>query len=195
MRLAKANTKAIKYACMNFHYAKSIPTVQYAYNVYNDNNEWCGVIVYGVGANPLIAKQYGLNNGEILELERVALNGKQEITSKAVALSLKLLHKDNPLVKMIISYADTRQGHYGTIYQATNWYFLGLKKIGGKEYYVKGKWVHRRSLGHFTEKERKIIKQKCESRISSNKYKYIYIYDKKLKKKIENELQEYPKKS
>lgn len=47
MRISKASTKAITYACQNFHYSKSVPTVQFAYNIYNDNDEWCGVIVYG----------------------------------------------------------------------------------------------------------------------------------------------------
>lgn len=53
MRLTKANSKAINYACKNFHYSKSVPAVQYAYNVYNDKDEWCGVILYGGGANNL----------------------------------------------------------------------------------------------------------------------------------------------
>jgi hypothetical protein len=76
MRLTKANTKAINYACKNFHYSKSIPTIQYAYNVYINQNEWCGVIIYGGGANNNLAKSFNLHNGEVLELERVALNGK-----------------------------------------------------------------------------------------------------------------------
>lgn len=109
MKITKATSKAIKYACKNFHYAKSVPTVQYGYNVYNDNNEWCGVIIYSSGACPNIAKQFSLANGEVLELVRVALNGKQEYTSKAVAMSLKQLHKDNPLCKIVVSYADHNQ--------------------------------------------------------------------------------------
>ena len=124
MKLTKATPKAIKYACTNFHYSKSVPTVQYAYNVYNNNNEWCGVIVFGGGANNNLAKSFNLKNGEVLELERVALNGKQEQTSKAVALAIRLLHKENPIVKMLVSYADHRQKHTGIIYKATNWIFF-----------------------------------------------------------------------
>ena len=44
---------------------------------------------------------------------------KQESTSKALAISLKLVKKHCPTVKMIVSYADEGQNHKGIIYQAT----------------------------------------------------------------------------
>lgn len=146
MKLTKANSKAIKYACKNFHYSQSVPTVQYAYNIYNDKNEWCGVIIFGGGANNNLAKSFNLRNGEVLELERVALNGKQEQTSKAVSIALKLLHKENPIVKLVVSYADHRQKHLGIIYQATNWIYLGMTKTSDFQYFYNGKWTHERTI-------------------------------------------------
>ena len=47
MRLELASNKAIKYSCLNFHYAKSVPVNTFAYSVFNDNNEWCGCVVFG----------------------------------------------------------------------------------------------------------------------------------------------------
>lgn len=190
MKLTKANTKAINYACKNFHYSKSVPTIQYAYNVYNNNDEWCGVIIYGGGANNNLAKSFNLHNGEILELERVALNGKQEQTSKAVALSLKLLHKENPVVKLIVSYADHRQKHVGTIYKATNWLFLGIAKTSDTQYYYNGKWTHERTIN--SKKDKEILKKKLPKRLNSNKFKYIYCFDKELKKQYKSISKEYP---
>lgn len=146
MRIARANTKAINYACKNFHYSKSVPAVQYGYNVYNDNDEWCGVILYGGGANNNMPKSFGKNAGEVLELVRVALNGKQETTSKAVAMSLKHLHKENPLCEIVVSYADHRQKHLGTIYQATNWIYVGKTITSDTQYFYKGKWTHERTI-------------------------------------------------
>lgn len=174
MKLTKATPKAIKYACTNFHYSKSVPTVQYAYNVYNDNNEWCGVILFGGGANNNLAKSFNLKNGEVLELERVALNGKQEQTSKAVALAIRLLHKENPIVKMLVSYADHRQKHVGTIYKATNWIYLGVVHTSDTQYFYKGKWTHERTIN--SKKNKDILKQTLEKRKNANKFKYIYIY-------------------
>lgn len=189
MILKKANKKAIDYACKNFHYSKSVPTVQYAYNVYNNNNEWCGVILYGGGANSNLCKNMNICSGQFLELERVALNGKQEITSKAVALSLKLLYKENPLCKLVVSYADTRQKHLGIIYQATNWIYLG-KKYCGYEYFYNGKWMHDRSVGAL--KNRKEVKQKSPKRKKSDKFKYVYCFDKELREKYQEMALPYP---
>ena len=64
MRIAKANYEASKYACLNFHYAKAVPVCQYSYNVYNDENEWCGTIIYGSGATANIASPYNKWQGQ-----------------------------------------------------------------------------------------------------------------------------------
>ena len=59
MRITNASRKAIEYACMHFHYAKAIPVNTLGYNVYNDKDEWCGTILYGLGANNLLASSLG----------------------------------------------------------------------------------------------------------------------------------------
>lgn len=191
MRITRANTKAINYACKNFHYAKVVPPVLYGYNIYNDKDEWCGVILYGAGSNPSIARIYGKHSGEVLELVRVALNGKQEVTSKAVAMSLRQLKKDNPLCKMVVSYADHRQEHLGIIYQATNWIYVGESITGGYEYFYKGRWTHPRTISYYKNKNE--IKANCPKRKTSNKFKYIFCFDKKERKKYLKMALPYPK--
>lgn len=145
MRLRKATPQEIRYSCLNFHYAKAVPACKWSYSVFNDSGEWCGVIVYSSGASPQIGKPYGLFQGEVLELVRVALNGKQKATSEAVSASLRMVRKDARNVKMIVSYADTEQGHLGTIYQATNWKYVGVSK-GHAYYVVKGKRLHSKTV-------------------------------------------------
>ena len=115
MKLEKASGKAIKYVCENFHYSHTTPVIRLGYSVFNDNNEWCGVILYSSGANPRIGSEYGLVQGQVIELVRMALNGKQEYTSQALAMSLKMLKKDAPAVKLVVSFADRNQNHIGTI--------------------------------------------------------------------------------
>ena len=148
MKLEKASNKAIKFACMNFHYAKSVPVNVLGYNVFNELKEWCGVILYGTGANNNIATQYNLKQGEVIELVRMALNGKQESTSKALSISLKLIKKDVPLCKLIVSYADKDQNHKGIIYQATNWIYTGVQmenKPNGS-FVIDGKRMHGKTI-------------------------------------------------
>lgn len=182
MRLTKANAKAIRYAILNWHYSKSVPSISLGYNVYNGDDEWCGVICYGRGANNNIAKSFDMNQGEVVELVRVALNGKQEVTSKAVAISLKLLHKDAPQIKIVVSYADlTNQGHKGVIYKASNWICLGEMRCyaKGAYYLVKGKKTHGRSVrekyGRSSLGYPDFIENYDKEQI---KIKYIYILDK-----------------
>tara|TARA_R110000796_G_scaffold76130_1_gene170343 strand:+ start:223 stop:900 length:678 start_codon:yes stop_codon:yes gene_type:complete len=146
MRLEKASYKAVSYACLNFHYAKRIPAQPMTgINVFNNKNEWCGVVVFNIGIGN-INKPFNLPNGAVCELVRVALNGKQETTSKAVSIAVKVFKKINPLCKLLVSYADTDQNHYGTIYKAMNWYFISSHKTGDKYINPKnGKEVHSRS--------------------------------------------------
>ena len=63
MRLTRANNDAVRYACMHFHYAKAVPVNTIGYNVYNDANEWCGVVLFGTGANNSIGTEYNLPQG------------------------------------------------------------------------------------------------------------------------------------
>jgi len=195
MRLEKASYKAIRYACMNFHYAKSVPNVGTGYSVFNQNNQWCGCICFGVGATNLAGVPYGLRCGEIIELLRVALNGEQGITSNVVATSIKLLKKQNPLVKMIVSYADSEQQHLGIIYQAMNFYYVGFSV--DSNLIVNGKREHRRSISgkYGTNSKDKLEKMglKVERIVTKPKYKYIYPLDKSLISLCKKLSKPYPK--
>lgn len=192
MKLTKASNKAIRHACTHYHYSKSVPVNPFAFNVFNDLGEWCGCILYSLGANPNLGKPYGLYNGQVIELTRMALNGKQESTSKALALSIKLLKKYLPLVKMIISFADANQNHIGTIYQATNWYYTGKGK-STPEYYLNGRWIHQRQLGSLGYKVTWAGKN-LKTRQCLDKYRYLFPLDKIMVLKCKQLSQPYPKK-
>lgn len=191
MRLEKASNKAIKFACLNFHYSKVCPAHAFGYSVFNNRKEWCGVILFGGGAGAFMGAPFGLKYGQYLELNRMALNGKQESTSKAMSIAIKLVKKHNPTVKLLISYADKGQDHIGTIYQATNWYFVDESKSSGQEVFWKGKWVHNRTP---SEKLTKENYNKLPKRIKSGKYKYIYPLYKNMVKMCESMKKDYPKK-
>src|SRR5574344_189925 len=209
MRLTRATPEAVRFACLKYHYAKSVPSVQFGYNIYNDSDEWCGVICYGSGANSHIGEPYGMCQGEILELERVALNGKQghNATSTAVAMSVRQLKADDPVLKMIVSYADCDQNHYGTIYQATNWIYLGKKMENHTDcaWILDGKKVHGRTVSDFCNRHgglNGLSRQQFLSKyfttavphITKGKQTYIFVFDKKLRKEWQKKSVKYPKK-
>ena len=187
MRLEIASHKAIRYSCLYFHYAKTIPVYSIGFNVFNENNEWCGCITFGGGANYRLGHSFGLVGGQFLELNRMALNGKQESTSKALSISIKLIKKKYPLVKLLFSYADKGQNNQGIIYQATNWYFIDETETSGWEAFYKGKWRHDRILANVPNRK-KIPKRK-----KSGKYKYIYPLKKELIQMCKELKKPYPK--
>lgn len=202
MRISKGTYEGAKYACRHFHYSKSVPVTQYIYNIWNDKDEWCGVIIYGSGANPSIAEVYDKWAGQVIELERVALNGKQGhgTTSTAVSLSLKMLKKEAPWVDLIVSYADLDQNHMGILYQATNWIYTGLANadtLGA--FIVRGQKMHPKSVHSKGWKQsllwlRENVDPKAQEFITKGKHKYLMPMTKEMRKRIEILKQEYPKK-
>lgn len=202
MRLEVASYKAVKYACLNYHYAKAIPLSLCAFSVFNSNNDWCGCIVYSSGSNQHLGNKFGLVQGEVCELVRMALNGKQESTSMALAKSLNQLKKLNPILKLVVSYADCDQEHVGTIYQATNWIYEGKVELNGgtPKFKIKGKIMHGRSIGKKGWKQnlewlRQNVDNKTEIVYTKGKHKYLFPLTKKLKKVCSKIAQAYPKKN
>lgn len=207
MKLTRATPQAIKYACLHYHYSKSVPVNPIGYNVYNDNDEWCGVILYAVGANNEIGRAYNLVQGAVLELVRVALNGKQEQTSKAVSMSLKQLKKDVPQCRLVVSYADCDQHHLGTIYQATNWIYTGtmMQNKTDSSWVIKGKRYHGRVISDWVKSRgglrgltreqflKKYYDEDAYQYVTQGKRKYLMPLDKAMRKQILPLSKPYPK--
>ena len=106
------------------HYAGRVPTISYAFGFYEDQ-ELVGVITYGTPASaPLRSGIAGEEHAHlVLELNRLVF--KREVkngASELVGVSLRHLPKPS----IVISYADTAQGHVGYVYQACNFIYTGL---------------------------------------------------------------------
>lgn len=160
-----------------------------------------GVVLFGNGANYNLGKEFGLFMGEVCELVRVALSGAQGKghTSEIVADALHRLHHDKPMLRLVVSYADADQNHIGTIYQATNWVYVGLKNEGASaNIYVDGERVHYRTatdgrtMSEFiSEMEAKGHEVKVER--TNGKRKYLMPLDRKMRKRVIRLAQPYPK--
>lgn len=198
MILKPANKESTRYALTNWHYThKRLANINLAFNVY-ENETFCGVIAFSRGANVKIARPFGLVQGEVIELVRVALNGKQSQTSKALSIALRLVKKYAPLVKIIVSYADENQNHLGTIYQATNWIYTG-KTANECGIRLNNKLTHRRTIGRRYKTSniqwlRKHIDPNAEIIRGKYKHKYIFPVDKQFVKICSDMKKPYPKK-
>ena len=168
---------------MKKHYAKRLPSISYAFGLYK-NDQLVGVVTYGIPAsNSLCEGVCGKQYKEfVIELNRLCLlNNEKNESSFLVGNSIQLL----PKPKIIVSYADTAQGHIGYVYQATNFLFTGTTKERTDMSAGDGK--HSR---HATDPT---IRQ-----FRSAKHRYIYFHgtktDKKLlQRKLNYDVEPYPK--
>lgn len=120
------------------HYAGRWPSVRWAFGLF-DGADLIGVVTYGVPSSAPLRRGICGDGyaGNVIELNRLCLlhNRKNE-ASFLVAASLRKL----PRPKIVISFADTEQGHVGTVYQAANFTYCGLSakrtdwKVKGKEH-------------------------------------------------------------
>jgi len=170
--------EAAKYACENWHYSKCMPAGKIAKIGIWENKKFIGSIMYGTGANPKIGSQYKLDQDSVCELVRVAIDKHFYPVSKYLSISLSIIKKSFPNMELVVSYADTRENHYGGIYQATNWIYVGLnQKSGGWSYKIGGKWVHKRSLGaKYGRRDTEFLDSmfpNAEKRKDSDKHKYL----------------------
>jgi hypothetical protein len=180
------------------HYAKRIPQIMYAFGLYDDER-LVGVVTYGIPASPslcmgICGKEW---SDKVLELNRLCLqdNTKNQ-SSFLVSNSIKLLPKPT----IVVSYADTGQGHVGYVYQATNFLYTGLS-ANRVDWTVKGlEHKHSKTLSDGMTLES--IKEKYGDDFyyteRSRKHRYIYFHgDKKQKKLMRNllkyEVLPYPK--
>jgi hypothetical protein len=102
-------------------------------------------VVFAWGANRHLAGEYKLKMTECAELCRVALAKHATPVSRILSIAVKMLKREMPGIRLIVSYADLNRGHFGKIYQASNWLFVGQT---GHEagIMLNGKLTHRRTI-------------------------------------------------
>ena len=195
LKIGNIEIDAVRYACRKWHYSKSILAGSLVkYGVW-ENDKFIGVILYSKGANPNIGKPYDLDHNKICELTRIALREHLNFVSKILMMTLRQLKKDNDGLKLVISYADSSQGHLGKIYQATNWIYVGDSfstyiKLNNKVFHPKTIFNRYKTIS--INKLRNIDKN-VETVRCKRKYKYLYPLNREMRKKILKLQKPYPK--
>ena len=119
------------------------------------------------------------------------------LLSRAIAVSISLIKKHNPLLEFIVSFADEAYaGHMGTIYQASNFIYVGSHKGIEKDIYINGKKYHTRGIGAtFGTSKIDELKKRFKVRIVERKnlkHKYIYPLKKEIREEVNKLSKEYP---
>jgi hypothetical protein len=116
LKLDWCSHEAAKYAVEKWHYSGRVPKSKLAKVGVWESGKFVGCVIFGVGATPEIAKPFGLVATQVVELVRVALSNHRAAVSRIIAIALKIVHKANPGLRVVVSFADSSQGHHGGIY-------------------------------------------------------------------------------
>ena len=180
---------AAKHAYENWHYSQCVPVGKLVKIGAWESDKFIGVVLFGRGANRHMAQEFGLQSIEVAELVRVALSKHKVTTSKILAFSIKMLRRQYPAMRLLVSYADTKQEHVGTIYQATNWIYTGVSQSSFSVFF-NGRWMHPRSVNAV----RGTIKG-LPVRQDPKKHRYIMPLDNEMRKRILPLARPYPKRA
>jgi len=145
LRLDWCSNQAATYACKRWHYSGSVPSWKKSRIGVWEDGDFIGCLIF-TNPMPPTVKRFRCKNTEITELARVALRNHDAPVSRMIAIARRMLVRANPGLLVMVSYADTSQGHHGGIYQASGFGYYG-KGVGTRELLYKGKWRHARSIG------------------------------------------------
>lgn len=198
LKIDWATHESAKFACLNWHYSKSVPVPPLVKVGVWENGKFIGCVIFSRGASSNLLKPYGLNQDEGCELTRVALTTHKSSVSRIIKIAIIFLKKNSPKLRLIVSFADPQYSHHGGIYQAGNWIYCG-DTAKSKEYYFNGKRLHSRQVsekGHNIQQGviRKTVKpSQCEIINTDGKHRYLMPLDGIMKKQIEVLAKPYPK--
>ena len=162
------------------HYSgKVVPNSQLHFGAFLDG-KLHGVMSYGPSTDkskilPLV-KNTGWN--EFIELNRMAFDDylPKNSESRCIAYSIKLIKKNAPQIKWIISFADGCQCGDGTIYRASNFILTGIKENTGMRIDKDGKVYSQVTFSAHRPNE--MDKFKTMKKLKGYQLRYIYFVDK-----------------
>jgi hypothetical protein len=187
------DVRAARFACQRWHYSHTLPVGRLAtFGVWEDER-FIGAVVFGRGANYHLGDAFGLMIGQYVELNRIALHTHEHPVSMIGARALRALHEHAPELRLVISYADPRQGHTGGIYQAMNWRYLGQSAPSRHFVMPDGSVVHQRAAtaGNFNG-PRVPAPPGGVLRVIDGKHKYAVGFDRAMKRKLAAMAKPYP---
>ncbi len=190
---------AAKHAVMRWHYSRCMPKSKLVRIGVWEAGRFVGVVLFGLGANRHIARPFGLKDQEVCELVRVALaSGREHPTSKCVAISLRMLRRQSPGLKLVVSYADAGRGHLGILYQAVGFFYIGTSeqsyiRVLGKIEHPRTLWDRYGRRGQSIPWLRENVDPNAERVPMAPKLKYVFPLDKKFRRELQAIARPYPK--
>jgi hypothetical protein len=169
---------AARYAVTKWHYSRRMPRFKLVRIGVWEDDRFLGAVLFGQGATPEIATPFGLDRLQVCELVRVALGEHETPVSRILAIACRMLRRQSPGIELIVSFADSAQGHVGAIYQAAGWVYVGTPTHHA--YRVRGAVVHPKTLhsrygkgGQSVAWLRRHVDPRAERITTPGKHKYV----------------------
>ena len=157
------------------HYSRSCHNGPMTWGLFEEE-ELIGVCAFATPASEAVrASLFGPEYKDcVTELHRLHIQDGTPTNTESwfISQALKGLKQERPLIKAVISFADSTEGHVGTIYQACNGLFCGSTARARFWRDTEGRLRHPRQNGHnVTPAEAKEKGWTAEMRDS--KYRYV----------------------
>ena len=185
------NSKVANEFVKKTHYSgKVVPNSTLHFGCFLDG-KLHGVMQYGSPfmKTKVLSMVEGTGWNEMLELNRMAFNNylPKYSESRCIAISIKLIKKNAPQIKWILSFADGTQCGDGTIYRASGFVLTSIKQNNSIIKLSNGNIVASMTYT----KGKNILKQggragipKDAEKLKGNMFRYIYLIDKNCKIKV-----------
>jgi len=201
LRLDWCSHAAAKYAVTHWHYSRSMPTPPVVHLGVWETDQFCGVLLFSRGSNNNQLRPYSLHCTEGCELTRVALRGHHTPVSRLLRIACLLVHRSQPGLRLIISYADPFYGHHGGIYQAAGWLYSGQTDTDTAYRDATGRMWHSRAvsatgLTRYYGRPRRVPRfDACTKVPLPGKHRYLYPLDAAMHAQLLPLAQPYPKRA
>ena len=194
--IERSNKKVVLNIVTKKHYANTWTASSDIYAIYYKSGEHrffdgeelklIGCVIYGnpVGFRVVKSISEELTDSDVLELKRLWIEDGygSNIESYCISKTLKMLNKDSPNTKVVISYADRNANHKGIIYRATNWLYQGFDIGRGDAFMYRypntEEWLTDRAIGAKlgTNSLHGVLKKvpDMEYKVKFRKHRYLY---------------------
>jgi hypothetical protein len=198
LRLDWCSHAAARYACERWHYSRRTPVFKAVRLGVWEDGKFVGAVMFGQGATPELCRPYGLNGTQVCELTRIALTRHSAAVSRVIRIAVSMLRTRCPGIRLIVSFADTAQGHHGGIYQAAGWLYSGGSETHA--YRVRGVMVHPKTLhsrygigGQSVPWLRAHVDARAARVVAGVKHRYLLPLDAEMRARIAPLAKPYPK--
>jgi len=202
LRLDWCSHDAARYAVEHWHYSRSMPAGKTVKVGVWEGGRFVGAVVFSLGSNRHLGREFGLGPFQCCELTRVALDRHETPVSRILRIALSMLKKQSPRLKAVVSYADCDRDHHGGIYAAAGWTYIGKVQLNGgtPKFRVRGVVMHGRSIhsrwgrgAQRLEWLRSHLDPHAEKVFTLGKFKYVWSFDDDVRKLVLPMAKPYPK--